>query len=48
MSKDFFVFLLKRYLSMFHSKYTSTSAKKTFVAALKYPNIPTVMQINVR
>lgn len=48
MTPDFFAFILKRYFTMFQSRYTSSSAKKTFIAALKYRNIPDIFQINVR
>ena len=47
MSEDFFIFLLKRYFTIFQTRYSGT-AKRRFVAALKYPNIPDIFKLNVR
>lgn len=48
MSPDFFALILKRYFSMFHTKYNG-NGKKAFIVALKYPNFtPETFQLNVR
>lgn len=47
MTPDFFAFLLKRYFTIFQNRYSGT-AKRKFVAALKYPNIPDIFKLNIR
>lgn len=48
MTPDFFAFILKRYFTMFHTKYNSTG-KRAFIGALKYPSImPEIFRLNVR